>query len=165
MNKPKVIIVDESDTPIGLKYRNEIDYTKDTYRCTGIWITNSKGEVLIAQRAFIKDKDPGKWGPAIAGTLEESEDYESNAYKEAHEELGLSGITLTLGPKEHITKPRKYFGQWFFCTVDKPLSDFTIQKEEVEQIAWIDKDELKTDIENNPDKYTHSLGRVMNMFL
>ena len=87
MKKPKVIIVDENDNPIGLKYREDIDYSKDTYRCTGIWITNSNDEVLIAQRKFTKDKDPGKWGPAVAGTIEEGETYESNAYKEMKEEI------------------------------------------------------------------------------
>lgn len=156
MSKPKIIVVDENDIPIGAKYRNEIDYTKDIYRWSGIWVENSQGEVLIAQRKLTKDKDPGKWGPAAAGTLEEGETYESNAYKEVQEELGITVDSLQLGPKQHANIPRRYFGQWFLCKVDKPLSEFTIQEDEVEQIAWIKKEDLIKDMKQNPSKYVPS---------
>ena len=66
-------IVDLNDEIIGHKPRNEIDFKKDYYRIGCLWLTNSKGEVLIAQRLLAKDKDPGKWGPAAAGTLEMGE--------------------------------------------------------------------------------------------
>ena len=83
-------IVNENDEIIDYKPRNEIDYKKDYYRIGCLWLTNSKGEVLLAQRLLTKDKDPGMWGPSAAGTLEKGESYESNIYKEAEEELGLS---------------------------------------------------------------------------
>ncbi|MFA6422790.1 MAG: NUDIX domain-containing protein, partial [Candidatus Buchananbacteria bacterium] len=84
----KIIIVNENDEAIGHKERNELDFS-DIYRVSGLWITNLKGEILLAQRAFTKNHDPGKWGPAAAGTVEEGEDYETNILKEAEEELGL----------------------------------------------------------------------------
>jgi len=165
MERRKVIIVDETDTPIGLKERADIDPTKDTYRCTGVWITNSQDEVLIARRKLTKDVDPGKWGPAVAGTVEEGETYESNAMKEAEEELGLKNVKLDLGPKNHLESPRKYFGQWFVCKVDKAIEDFVIQEDEVEQIAWVGKKELKKDLEANPDKYVPALSRVVDLLI
>ena len=55
-------IVDDQDNIIGAKPRNEIDFKKDCFRSSGLWLTNSKGQVLIAQRSLSKDKDPGKWG-------------------------------------------------------------------------------------------------------
>ena len=110
----KIIIVDDTDKIIGFKLRNEIDYLVDNYRWSGVWIANSNNQVLMAQRKLTRDKDPGMWGPAVAGTLEEGETYESNAYKEVEEEIGLKNIILELGPKERLTTPRKSFGQWFF---------------------------------------------------
>lgn len=87
------------------------------------------------------------------GTIEEGETYESNAYKkEAEEELGLTGIHLELGPKERMTTPRKSFGQWFICKIDKAVNEFIPQEDEVEQVAWVKKGELFADIKNNPDK-------------
>ncbi len=163
--KKKVVIVDDNDVPVGTKYRDEVDYLKETYRCTGIWLVNSQGEILIAQRKFTKSKDPGKWGPAAAGTVEEGETYESNAYKELEEEIGVTGIKLELGPKQHSVSPRKYFGQWFLCEIDRSIEQFVIQEDEVEQIKWINKDDLLLDMKNYPDKYVTSLHSIINLLI
>lgn len=161
MRKQKIVIVDEFDTPIGSKYRDEVDYSKDIYRAAGVWIVNSKNEVLIAQRKLTKDKDPGMWGPAAAGTVEEGETYESNAYKEAEEELGLTGVAFELGPKQYSEHPRRYFGQWFICRIDKPVEDFVLQEEEVERVAWIDRATLERDVREYPEKYVPSLQKAI----
>ena len=115
-------IVDEQDNLIGAKPRNEIDFKNGYYRISGLWLTSSNGQILIAQRLLTKDKDPGKWGPAAAGTLEVGETYESNAYKEAEEEIGLTGVTFTQGPKMKFTTPRHSFCQWYTAVCDKPES-------------------------------------------
>lgn len=86
--KSKIIIVDENDTIIGHKNRDSME-DGDMYRVSALWIQNSKGDILLAQRSFDKRNDPGKWGPAVAGTVEEGETYESNIIKEAEEEIGL----------------------------------------------------------------------------
>lgn len=163
MPKQKVIIVDKDNTPIGLKFRNEINSTEDIYRVSAIWITNTKGEILIAQRKLTKDKDPGMWGPAVAGTIEEGETYESNAYKELEEELGVTGVSLELGPMIFSESPRKYFGQLFLCTLDREPKDFKLQEEEVEQVRWISRSELESDLRANPEKYVSTLSKLLDV--
>lgn len=163
--KPKIQIVDEKDQLIGHKYRNEIDYNKDIYRSTALWLENSQGEFLIAQRKLTKDKDPGKWGPAVAGTVDEGETYESNIYKEAEEEIGLTGVDFQPKTKLRENIPRKQFIQVYFTKFDKDLSNFKIQKEEVEQIAWIPKNELIADIKGNPKKYVPAMQMLINIFI
>lgn len=150
-------VVDENDEIIGYKSRNEIDFKKDYYRIGCLWLTNSKGEVLLAQRLLSKDKDPGKWGPSAAGTLEKGETYESNIYKEADEELGLTGVEFTSVTKLKLEKPRKSFLKLFKGSCDWPADKFILQPEEVEQVSWISIDELKKDIKKNPDKYVPSI--------
>lgn len=150
-------IVDGDDTLIGHKLRNEIDFEKDYYRIGCLWLTNSKGEVLLAQRLLTKDKDPGKWGPSAAGTLEEGETYESNIYKEADEELGLTGVVFTPIHKLKLEVPRKSFLQLFIGTCDWPAEKFTPQPEEVEKVAWVNVEELKKDILEKPNKYVPSI--------
>ncbi len=86
----KTIIVDENDKRIGLKIRRDIKQ-EEIYRVSALWIENSKGDVLLAQRSFDKKNNPGQWGTAVAGTVEEDEDYDLNIYKEAEEEIGLKG--------------------------------------------------------------------------
>src|SRR3989344_2570418 len=114
----KTIIVDEHDNPIGLKDREDIT-SEDIYRVSLLWITNSKGEILLARRAYTKSHDPGKWGPAVAGTVEEGETYESNIIKEAEEELGLTNLKLVSGARLRKRTNYNYFVQQFSIVLDK----------------------------------------------
>jgi NADH pyrophosphatase NudC (nudix superfamily) len=114
--------------------------------------------VLLAQRKFDKKHDPGRWGPAVAGTVDQGESYESNIYKEAEEEIGLKGVKFDLGPKQLISDgPHKFFCQWFLAKVD--AEDFVIQESEVEQVAWFTVDRLKEELKNNSDKFTANSKR------
>lgn len=88
MNEKKIIVVDGRDEIIGYKVFKSMR-KDDIYRASALWIANSQGEVLIAKRHRLKLHNPLKWGPAVSGTLEEGETYESNILKEAEEELGL----------------------------------------------------------------------------
>ena len=54
---------------IGQKQRELLE-PPDIFRSSSLWITNSKGEVLIAQRSHSKKLDPGKWGEAVGGVVE-----------------------------------------------------------------------------------------------
>jgi isopentenyldiphosphate isomerase len=154
-------IVDENDILIDHKPRNEVDYSSDIYRVAALWLTNSSGEVLIAQRKLTKDKDPGKWGPAVAGTVDEGETYSINIVKETEEEIGLTGVDFERGPKLRVREPRNYFGQWFLAQVDMPAEAFRLQEDEVEQVKWVPKDELLHDVVANPDKYVPMFPEVI----
>ncbi len=161
MEKENITIVDSDDNVIGSKPRDQIDYSKDIYRSAALWLTNSKNQVLIAQRKLTKKKDPGMWGPAVAGTVEHNETYESNIYKEAEEEIGLAGETFDLGPKQFEDKERKHFIQWFTCNLDKEIDTFQIQEDEVEKIVWIDKEALIIDVRQNPQKYVPAMPEAL----
>jgi hypothetical protein len=121
----RIIIVNDQDEVIGLKERRTL-LKEDIYRVSGLWVTNSSKDILLAQRDFAKTHDPGKWGPAVAGTLDENETYESNIIKEAEEEVGLKNIHPRVGPKRRVSDGYNYFCQWYTLTVDKPAEDYTV---------------------------------------
>jgi len=108
----RIPIVNEQDEII-----KNIDVSErqkgDIGRVFALWVTNEKGEILLAQRSFDKLRDPGKWGPAVAGTVEEGETYEENIIKEAEEEIGLVGITPKIEQKYRKSTSHEYFSQWF----------------------------------------------------
>ena len=158
----RIQIVDENDNLIGHKIRQEMNYDKDIYRSSALWLTNSKGEVLLAQRSLDKDKDPGLWGPSVAGTVDEGETYDENIYKEAEEEIGLSGYKFKKLKKEYLPKPRMQFCQWYSAVVDKPLEYFTLQEDEVEKLAWVSLNDLIKDVSDNPNKYVQSMKEVLD---
>lgn len=151
----RIPVVNEQDEIIGYKDRKDGN-TVDITRITGLWLWNEKGEVLLAQRALSKDINPGLWGPAVAGTVEEGETYESNIIKEAEEEIGLKDLKPVLGPKLRRTTKHAYFAQWFSATIDSKYS-LVKQDSEVEAIKWFSKEELFNAFDKTPEVFLPSL--------
>ncbi len=147
----RIPVVDKNDEIIKVKDRNEIDYEKDTYRVSALWITNSRGEILLARRAFTKKQNPGRWGPAVAGTLEDGETYKGNIIKEAKEELGLKNIKPKKAAKELINGKYRFFVQWFHLKTDKGVEDFKYDKKEVAEVKWFTKGEILDLINKKPN--------------
>ncbi len=162
-----ITIVDEQDIPVGTKERADISHD-DIYRVSALWFTNTKGEILMAQRALTKKKDPGVWGPAVAGTIEEGETYESNIVKEIQEEIGLHVKREDLAPGTHM-RIRKasggYFLQWFLLKRDVSLEDIRIAPEEVAQVRWFTKEELTALFMEHPEQFTPAAGQWLPAFL
>jgi len=158
------IVVDENDNIIGYKSKEDIDPQNEYYRVSALRLTNSRGEILIAQRSFSKSHNPWVRWPAVAGTVEKGESYEDNIKKETEEELGISDIQFTKWPKYKIERERHYFWQRFFATIDKDISEFTFQKEEVEAIKRIYPEELKKDVELHPESYLKTMNSYIKEF-
>lgn len=159
----QIPIVNFKDEIIAHKDRSEIDYMNDIFRTASLWITNRNGDVLLAQRKFDKKVDPGKWAEAVGGTVENDDSYLETIVREAEEELGLKGIEIKVGPKQFITTPCKYFAQWFTACIDKPISEFEYQEEEVEQIAWTPINQLNDELQTDSEKYIEALPKIMEL--
>ena len=111
---------------------------------------------------MIKKHHPGRWGPAVAGTNDVGENYESNIIKETEEEIGLKDCEFKLGKKKRVSGEYNYFCQWYFVIVDKNLEDFTIQEDEVEEIRWFGRDELLNELNKYPDRFVNALKGLLN---
>ncbi len=160
MSKLRIVVVNHQDEIIGHKERDALAQ-EDIYRVSALWITNSNGDILLAQRQLGKRHHPGKWGPAVAGTVDESESYEENIIKEAEEEVGLRNIKPQKSKKVRVTLAtgdHNHFTQWYTLTLDKSAEDFLIQEEEVEQAKWFTRAELERELREHPEKYLKSLS-------
>lgn len=160
--KPKIAVVDAEDNIIAYKDRTALG-DDDIYRVSALWITNSKGDILLARRHRNKAHHPGKWGPAVAGTVEEGETYEENILKEAEEELGLTNELLTLGPKAVTKGQYHHFTQWFFLQIDRDASSFILQEDEVEEVRWMALELLNQDLLDHPEDYLPSLPEAISL--
>jgi len=158
----RIPIVNEQDEIIEYKDAKDRD-PKEITRITALWLWNEKGEVLLAQRAFTKKQYAGKWGPAVAGSVEEGETYESNIIKEAEEEIGLKNLKPQTDRKLRRTAGHAYFGQWFTATIP---SDYMLTKQdsEVEAIKWFTKEELFRTMEDKPEIFLHSLKETAEYY-
>lgn len=159
----RIVIVNDNDEEIGLKERDDLG-PDDIHRASAAWITNTKGEILLARRSYQKKIGPGKWSCATAGTVDEGEDYELNMLKELEEEIGLTLVPadLRLGPK--IRTPH-LFMQWYYATVDLPIEAFTLQEDEVMDIRWVTPEEFERMLNEDPDQFVNSIDRWLPQVL
>lgn len=157
----QIIIVDENDDIIGYKDRSAL--TKDDiYRVSDLWVRNSRGELLLAQRSFSKKRSPGLWTNAVSGTNDKGETYESNMIKEAEEELGIKGIKFRKSKKIRYGGRHNFFCQGFTVLIDRKAEDFRLQKDEVEQVKWYRKEELEKELKENPEKFHESVRTYLD---
>lgn len=159
----KIPIVNEQDEIIGYKERSELN-SQDINCVSALWLSDNEGNVLLAQRSFGKRHDPGKWGPAVAGTVEEGETYESNIIKEAKEEIGLNNLKPILGPKIRRSTSHEHFVQWFTAIVDNGYP-FKKQDDEVEEIRWLSKKEIIKLFKEKPEMFLNNFNQYVELFL
>jgi isopentenyldiphosphate isomerase len=160
----RIPIVNEQDEII--EYIERDDYnSRGIRRVTGLWVTSPEGDILLARRALTKKHHPGVWGPAVSGTVEEGETYESNIIKEAEEEIGLTNFTPIIGLKNRRSTDlgHGFWGQWFTAVIPK---DYPLKKqdEEVEELRWFTKSELDNFIKDLPKEFLMNLEEYINIF-
>lgn len=160
---PIIPVVNEKDEIVGSKDRAAIT-SGDIYRVAALWATNTAGEILLAQRAFTKQNQPGLWGPTVAGTVEGDEDYDANIKKEIGEEIGIMSCSLEKSVKMRMAGKRNYFVQWYTAVLDFPLSHFEIS-EEVASLRWISPEELRKEISENPSSFTTHMNEYARFFI
>jgi isopentenyl-diphosphate Delta-isomerase len=150
-------IVNNQDKLINyIDIRNR-DFTKHIYRVSALWITNSKGQILLQKRAPYKKQYPNKWSTAVAGTIEKGETYKSNIIKEAEEEIGLMNIKPKIWIKNNtLNFNYKHFTQFYTLTLDKPESFFHINKE-VSRVKWFSLSEIKNLRDDDCDEILNSI--------
>jgi len=163
--KEKIIVVDDEDNILGSEFREKVDEKKLRYRVSSLWITNSDNKILLARRAYTKKHSPGKWGPAVAGTVEEGESYEQNIRKEADEELGLKDIKIKKGTKIKFDGEHKRFTQFFTSVLDKDAENFKIQESEVAEVRWFEKEKIEEKMKKNPEEFISSMAEIVKIFL
>lgn len=163
----QVIIVDENDNFVRICERDTWE-EGEIHRSSALWVSNSAGEVLLAQRALSKKHAPGKWGPAAAGTVNENESYESNVQKEAKEELNLDIQLeqLELGNKEIVGKPgNRRMRQWFMAKIDIPIESLKLLEDEVMAVRWIHWSKLEKELVEASDEFVGANPQIFSQLI
>ncbi len=153
-------IVDNNDEIIKYKKRG-LESGNDIGRISALWVINLQEQILLAQRSRNKKYSPGKWGPAVSGTINKGETYLQNVIKEAQEEIGviLEECNFKKVDKIFNKTDHSFFCQWYFVKLDLPLEKFIFPKDEVEQLKWMDKKEFEKDLKCHPEKYTTNMSQ------
>ena len=151
-----VVLVDKNDDEIGVEEKIKAHKEGKLHRAFSIFIFNSKGELLLQQRAKEKYHSGGLWTNTVCSHPAPGEKLEEATKRRLNEEMGFTTETKEIfsfiyqseyenGLTEHE------FDHIFVGNYD---NDPDINKEEAMDHKWISIDELNKDIKTNPDNYT-----------
>lgn len=111
-----------------------------------ICIFNSKNEMLIQQRHPCKNSWANLWDVSVGGSSISSETSRDSAQRELFEELGLNYNFSNERPFLTINFENG-FDDFYFLNKDLNLDDLKLQKEEVQNVKWASREEIKLMIE------------------
>jgi isopentenyldiphosphate isomerase len=134
------------------------------HRCVHIWIINSKGELLIQQRAKHLDNFGGLWDISAAGHVTSGETNEEAALKEVREELGLgipfseyiflAELKVSL-PNNKTNGVKNHFDVVYLIKKDLNVEELVLQEDEVEKVEFVHWCELKNRIAQETDNFAN----------
>ena len=157
-------IVGENGCPTGETVDRDYAHLHGVWHRTAhLWIARkNKGsiEILLQKRSQNKDSYPGCYDISSAGHIPAGVDYTESAIRELKEELGIDAEENDLiycGDRRIISddcfhgKPYhdRQFSRVFLLWLDLPESAFTVQKEEVESVCWMDFEQCCKGVEQN----------------
>ena len=151
-----VVLVDSNDNPIGLMEKMEAHIKAELHRAFSIFIFNSKGEMMLQQRAFSKYHTPGLWTNTCCSHPRDGETLEQATSRRLQEEMGMNceikevfhftyKADVTQGLTEHE------IDHVFIGTTDEtPI----INTEEVASWKYETMEFIENDMIEHPEVYT-----------
>jgi isopentenyldiphosphate isomerase/NTP pyrophosphatase (non-canonical NTP hydrolase) len=155
-----VYYVDEDDKVLGKVSRKDSMHHNLWHRGTGIFVFNSKGELLIPKRSKNKERRPSYWDVLFGGYVDYGESYEEAAKRELFEEAGIKTGLKFLFKLKYSDQESKNHGAIFKTISDGP---FNFQKEEVEETIFITLEKLKVMLKK--EKFSPDSIEAFNIYL
>lgn len=165
--KESLILVDEHDVVIGTAEKIDTHRKGLLHRAFSLFIYDeSIKKILLQKRAINKYHSGGLWTNACCSHPRKDEDLNTAVYRRAIEELGVSipEVDFKLGKIKECGKftYRKEFDKLteyeidhvFAWLVDSTILQLVPNKDEIEDLIWIDIHDLMNWLEGNPDNFT-----------
>jgi len=151
-----VVLVNENDEQLGLMEKQQAHVAGLLHRAFSVFIFNSKGELLLQQRAKGKYHSPELWTNTCCSHPRDGESYMEAAKRRLREEMGFE---CELEEKFHFIYKAKLDINLFEHELDYVFAgiydgEIKINGEEVDDYKWISMEELMGDMEFNPEIYT-----------
>ena len=152
----QVILVDEQDNPIGLMPKLEAHQKALLHRAFSVFILNSKGELMLQQRAKHKYHSPGLWTNTCCSHQRNGETNIQAGKRRLQEEMGFSTqlkeVTSFIYKAPFVNGLTEH--EFDHVLLGYYEDDPVINPDEVSSWKWMPIEEVKNDIDQNPDLYT-----------
>ncbi|HUR96883.1 MAG TPA: isopentenyl-diphosphate Delta-isomerase [Pyrinomonadaceae bacterium] len=147
----RIVLVDEDNNPLGTAAKLAAHNSETRlHRAFSVFIFNSKGELLLQQRALSKKTWPGVWSNSCCGHVMMHEGTAKAAARRLQFELGLSGVDLTIAlPDFRYRAEKDGVVENELCPVLVGRTDARPRPNpaEVENIRWINWDDFLASLE------------------
>ena len=152
-------------------YTGEIELREKCHK-EGLWhkavvvfIINSKGQVLLQKRSASKKMWPNMWDVTAGGHVLAGEFGFQAIIRECKEELGIAlkkeeltfiGSSISTNLKGDIIN--NHFNEYYIANKEVDEATLQLQKEEVAEVKWINKEDIIRKIDNDYDGITDKQG-------
>ena len=156
MSQEHVILVNESDEPQGTMEKIEAHEKALLHRAFSVFVFNDNKELMLQQRALHKYHSPGLWTNTCCSHQRMGEDSLSAGVRRLREEMGFEtqlefkGSFIYKAPFDNGLTEHELD----HILVGHYNGTPQINPEEVASWRWISMDDLKTDINTHPERYT-----------
>lgn len=154
-----VILVDSDDKEIGSMEKMEAHLSGMLHRAFSVFIFNSKGELLLQQRASGKYHSSGKWTNTCCSHPRKNEPTLDAAQRRLKEEMGMDcdlkyGFSFIYqADLDKGLSENEYDHVYFGISDEIPVPD----PEEVSSFNYMNMNDLRSAIESSPSAYTEWL--------
>ena len=161
-----VIRVDENDNPIGTMPKMEAHEKAMLHRAFSVFILNANDEVLLQQRANDKYHSAGLWTNTCCSHPHPGEDTLGAARRRLKEEMGMEADLqfvfkfMYKAPFDNLLTEHEIDHVFIGKTNQLPV----INPEEVASYKYMKPEEIKLDMEQNPQSYTVWFRIIFNEF-
>jgi isopentenyl-diphosphate Delta-isomerase len=156
MIEENVILVNTKDEPIGLMPKLEAHEKALLHRAFSVFVLNNKNQIMLQQRAHHKYHSPLLWTNTCCSHQREGESNIQAGTRRLFEEMGFN------------TELKELFHFIYKAPFDNGLTEHEldhvmigyynespmINPEEVEDWKWMGIEEVQSDIQLHPEKYT-----------
>lgn len=161
-----VILVDENDNPIGTMPKMEAHEKAMLHRAFSVFILNANDEVLLQQRANDKYHSAGLWTNTCCSHPHPGEDTLGAARRRLKEEMGMEADLqfvfkfMYKAPFDNLLTEHEIDHVFIGKTDQLPV----INPEEVASYKHMKPEDIKLDMEQNPQSYTVWFRIIFNEF-
>jgi len=153
----QVVLVDEQGNELGLMGKTEAHQKGLLHKAISIVLFNSKGEMLLQQRAFSKYHWAGIWSNTCCSHPRQGESFKEAASRRLKEELGIETTLhgqffFIYQAKDEKSGLTEHEYDWVFTgTFD---GQFDYNTHEINAIKWITKADLDREMKAHPEQYS-----------
>lgn len=162
-----VILVDELDNEIGVSEKLEAHKNGLLHRAFSVVLFNSKGELLLQQRALSKYHSAGLWSNSCCSHPQPNETIRAAAQRRMKEELYIDDISLQT--IVDFNYKIEFENGLFEHEIDHVLIgryDKTprLNPDESMNYCWKSFDEIKRELKDNPELYSYWFKYIIDHF-